>query len=302
MENNFITPIDTIPSPSDSSQAIVVGDIIEQTTRQWQDKWEKLISRTNWEKGKLILQWREELIAQGAAVTAYSDETWSRQVGAVTPQHIGRLRRVYERFNQISEQFPQLYWSHFQAALDWDDADMWLEGAALNSWSISQMRVKRWESQGAQEDKKPKDNEIFSSDLDEDVNPKNDEPKDDTKKKGRKKDELVESSEGEVKNFDPDFGGSSGPLNESPDFGEDSSVPFQPDGFPEGNSMFAPPKPAEEPCRPFEDIPSFPDDLTNAFDMLKIAVLNHKLAGWKEVSCDDVCAALNAMKQLAMHD
>ncbi|MBR6434916.1 MAG: hypothetical protein IKS45_00260 [Thermoguttaceae bacterium] len=42
-------------------------------------------------------------------------------------------------------------------------------------------------------------------------------------------------------------------------------------------------------------------DLTNAFDALKIAILNHKLAGWEDVSCDDVCAALNAMKQLAMN-
>ncbi len=297
METNAIT---TSAVSELSSENTFVGDIIEQTTIQWQQKWEKLISQTNWEKGKLIFEWRTELIQKNAAATAYSDETWSRKVGAVTPQHVGRLRRVYERFNDTRDQYSQLFWSHFQAALDWDDAALWLEGAALNGWSISQMRVQRWESQGAPADKKPKENEVFSSDVDEDVNPLNDEPSDSGKNKGAKDDSVVESTEARVKDFDTDFG-AAGPLDEKPDFGDESSVPFQPDPLQPGESAFAPPKPEVEISRPFEDIPDLPADLTNAFDLLKIAILNHKLGGWKEVSCDDVCAALNGMKQLAMN-
>ena len=298
MKNKTLISTEPIPSGTGITP-VVVGDIIDQTTRLWQEKWEKLISRTNWEKGKLIQEWRTALIEQGAPATAYSDEAWSRQVGAVTPQHVGRLRRVYERFNDMSAEFPQLYWSHFQAALDWDDAQSWLQNAADNKLSVSQMRMKRWESLGSPADKKPKETDVHPSDLDEDVNPDNDEPKG-KKKKGM--DDSVESSEGEVKDFDPNFGGSDGPLNEKPDFGDESEIPFQPDPLqPDGESMFAAPQTPVEPCRPFEDIPDFPDDLTNAFDTLKIAILNHKLAGWEDVSCDDVCAALNAMKQLAMN-
>jgi len=45
-----------------------------------------------------------------------------------------------------SSQYEGLYWSHLQAALDWDDAEMWLEGAIQNQWSVSQMRGQRWET------------------------------------------------------------------------------------------------------------------------------------------------------------
>lgn len=293
MNNNILTSKD-VPTLSPSSP-IVVGDVIDQTTRQWQDKWDKLISRTNWEKGKLIQQWRSALIECNAPSSAYSDEAWSRQVGAVTPQHVGRLRRVYEKFYDVSENYPQLYWSHFQAALDWDDAQKWLQDAADNKWSISQMRMSRWESLGSPADKKPQESDVHSSDLDEDVNPENDDPK---SKDGA---DAGDGERGKVKEFDPNFAGTDGPLNEKPDFGDESEIPFQPDPLqPSGESVFAPPQAAMETSRPFEDIPDFPEDLTNAFDALKVAIISHKLAGWKDASCDDVCAALNAMKQLAM--
>ncbi|MFO0940286.1 MAG: hypothetical protein U0930_05910 [Pirellulales bacterium] len=41
-------------------------------------RWEKLISTTNWEKGKIIFDWREALIGSQANATAYSDEAWSK--------------------------------------------------------------------------------------------------------------------------------------------------------------------------------------------------------------------------------
>ena len=55
---------------------------------------------------------------------------------------------MFQRFGAVSDQYDGLFWSHFQAGLDWDDAEMWLEGAILNGWSVSQMRGKRWEALG----------------------------------------------------------------------------------------------------------------------------------------------------------
>ena len=120
----------------------------DQAAERFVGQWNRLISTTNWEKGRIICQWREQLISAEASVTEYSDETWSQLVGGVTSQHVGRLRRVFERFGDVSDQYEGLYWSHFQAALDWDDAEMWLEGAIQNGWSVSQMRGKRWETLG----------------------------------------------------------------------------------------------------------------------------------------------------------
>jgi hypothetical protein len=54
------------------------------------------------------------------------------------------------------------------------------------------------------------------------------------------------------------------------------------------------------PFRPFEDMPELPDDLAEAVETLKLVIVNHKLSGWRDVSCDDVLAVLNALKQLAL--
>src|SRR3990172_8754082 len=120
-----------------------------EVSTEYVGRWNRLVSTTNWEKGRIIHQWREALRQAGAAVGSGTDEAWSRQVGNVTPQHVGRLRRVYERFGDVFEQYRGLYWSHFQAALDWPDAEMYLQGAVQSDWSISEMRAQRWRGTGA---------------------------------------------------------------------------------------------------------------------------------------------------------
>ena len=294
-------------SVSEPAEAVGSGQVQEPAVNKaeitkklkfWHARWDKLVSQTNWEKGELILQWRNDLIAVGVPATVYSDEVWSKMVGNVSAQHVGRLRRVFEQFGSLQQSLPTLFWSHFQAALDWDDAQKWLEDAAANNWSISQMRIKRWEALGCPPDKKPREAEIkkATADLDEDANPLYDELIDSKNK--------VDSSEAEVRNFNETFGSDYGPGETGPDFGDESgaNVPFDPDknGADEGKSLFAPPKEQSETVRPFEDIPDLPEDLLNAFDALKIAIISHKLSGWRDISCDDILSALNAMKQLAL--
>ena len=52
------------------------------------------------------------------------------------------------------------------------------------------------------------------------------------------------------------------------------------------------------PFRPFEDLPPMPDDLKEAFELFKLAVIAHKLAGWKEIAMKDVLAILEGLRQL----
>ena len=124
------------------------GTLAVEASAQYVGRWNRLVSTTNWEKGRIIHQWREALRQAGAPAASYTDDAWSRQVSHVTPQHVGRLRRVFERFGQVYEQYEGLYWSHFQAACEWPDAEMYLQGAVENNWSISQMRDQRWEAMG----------------------------------------------------------------------------------------------------------------------------------------------------------
>ena len=140
---------------------------VVEAAAEYVGRWNRLVSTTNWEKGRIIFEWREALGQAGAPAASLSDEAWSRQVGGVTSQHVGRLHRVYERFGAVHGQYAGLYWSHFQAALDWPDAEMYLEGAVQNGWSVSQMRNQRWEVLGGRPELKPREEEIVAAEVDE---------------------------------------------------------------------------------------------------------------------------------------
>ena len=139
--------------------------LVVEASTEYVGRWIRLISTTNWEKGRIILEWRDALREAGASAGQSSDDAWSRQVGNVTPQHVGRLRRVFARFGEVYGQYSGLFWSHFQAAVEWPDAEMYLEGAVQNDWSVSAMRNQRWEVLGGRPELKPDDAEIVSSEL-----------------------------------------------------------------------------------------------------------------------------------------
>jgi hypothetical protein len=238
-------------------------------------RWNKLISTTNWEKGRIIVEWRESLAAQGLPAAEYSDEAWSRLVGGVTGQHAGRLRRVYQRFGQAHKQYRGLYWSHFQAALDYDDAEMWLEGAVQSGWSVAQMREQRWETLGRVAADKPRAEDVVTSEADEDFEP------------SRTGKPLTDSITGEYADV-------TGPRHDGPDFGDEPTDAGRGRGA--ANEIEA-----GEPValvRPFENLPDLPGDLSEAFDCFKLAILHHKTDGWERVSAGDVLYALDALKAL----
>ena len=243
--------------------------------------WNSLISTTNWEKGRIISQWREALVESGVDSHQYSDEAWARRVGGVTAPHVGRLRRVHDRFASTYETYSGLYWSHFLAALDWDDAPMWLEGAAGESWSVSQMRNKRWEAEGAVESKRPTSSEIVEVDTDEDV-------------------VLPAQGGGRTKEYGEDSGVAAGPLHESPDFGEEEelSVVGGGDSVAANAASVAQDQTNEPTVQPFAGLPELPDDIADAFEALKLAVLRHKTAGWAETDVESVQKYLDAFTLL----
>jgi hypothetical protein len=189
---------------------------------------------------------------------------------------------VHERFGESYTKFEGLFWSHFHAALDWDDSELWLEGAVQSKWSVSQMRAKRWESMGAIADQKPSDSEIIVADADEDV---------DT---SLVRDEAVARRTSD--SGDPE----TGPRHEGPDFGEepDAGLPPRDDGA----SIYSGDSPTEtvDFVRPFENLSELPDDLAEAFESFKLAILRHKADDWNQIPRDDVLASLDALKELAL--
>ena len=254
--------------------------VVVEASTEYVGRWNRLISTTNWEKGRIVSEWRAALQQADAPATSYTDDAWSQQVGGVTPQHVGRLRRVYERFAEAYEQYPGLYWSHFQAALDWSDAEMYLEGAVQNDWSVAQMRNQRWEAMGDEPAMQPQEADIVASELDEDVSIHDDSPLPAT----------ISESTGEVHGTE-DFS----------EYDESEAAPFDGGDSSTSDAMAAASDAPSPPLlRPFESLPPLPADLKEAFEMMKLAILAHKVCSWTEIARDDVLSVLESLKQLAL--
>ena len=263
---------------------------LDKTSEPFVGQWQGLVSTTNWEKGGIIAEWRQALLDGGAPVSEYSDEAWSRLVGNVTPQHVGRLRRVHERFSAVRDQYSGLYWSHFHAAIDWEDAEMWLEGALQNGWSVSRMRQQRWETLGSIPDDKPQDVDIVEAELDEDYSDQAIES-DNPIEVSEVTDHSVDQTE-----VEPTIQSTESRKSET------KSKSFTDELDAEGAAIFSDDPQGEtvDFVRPFAKLADLPDDLSEAFEAFKLAILRHKMEQWKQVSRDDVLASLDALKELAL--
>ena len=248
-------------------------------------QWNQLISTSNWEKGRIISDWRSALIESGVQSSQYSDEAWTRRVGGVTAPHVGRLRRVYDRFASTYQTYEGLYWSHFLAALDWDDAPLWLEGASKENWSVAGMREQRWQAHGAVESNRPTSSQIVEVDLDEDVDPT-----------------LPAEGGGRTKQYGDESGVASGPVYEAPDFGEeDELMALGGAGAENSGGISAVADPDQGPgasIQPFAGLPELPDDLSDAVESFKLALLRHKTSKWEKVSSETVEKYLQAFAVL----
>jgi hypothetical protein len=255
---------------------------LDATSLPFVGRWSQLVSNTNWEKGRIIYQWREAMRESGTPSNEYSDEAWHCLVGGVTGQHAGRLRRVFQRFGTTCSEYEGLHWSHFQATLDWDDSEMWLEGAVQNGWTVSQMRHQRCETLGKLEEDRARDEDGVTSEMDEDFEPANNEPPD-------------RESASELPDSRP------GPRDEGPDFGDESTAADLAMSQ-RAASVYADKEldRSVEFVRPFAELTELPSDLSEALEAFKLVILHHKMEDWRQVTREDVLASLEALKQLVV--
>lgn len=254
--------------------------LLDSASRPFVDRWNRLISHTNWHKGRIIAQWREAMIAAGAPPTSYSDEAWASRVGGITSQHVGRLRRVWERFGAVYQEYPGLYWSHFQAALDWEDAEMWLEGAVHNGWSISRMRARRTEALGRIAEVRPVE-EQPAIDLDEP----------DAESEGFIEDaplatDDLESADRWIDPCEVDLESGTDAIDADDQAAQDASTSVAAD--------------KASAVRPFESLPPLPADVGEAFEAMKLAIVSRRVGGWTDISPDDMLAVLDALRRLVV--
>jgi hypothetical protein len=240
-------------------------------------QWRKLESQTNWEKGRIIRQWRDAILRRGGQPDHYSDQTWAEQVGGVTAGHVRRLRRVSERFEETQGTYPSLHWSHFLAALDWDDAELWLEGAERSDWSVVGMRQTRTESRGAQ-------GMSGVVELERTEQATGTQPAQGGS--GGRYDEEAKPNNIEA-----------GPVMEGPDFGDSSdAAPWEDD---DDREDFEPVSSRASTIKAFADLGDMPEDVSEALEQFKLAILRHKSNQWSDVSQETVLKAIDGLRLLA---
>jgi len=257
-------------------------DSIAEPSQPFVGSWQSLISQTNWEKGKIVFEWRTNLKEAGVDNRLCSDPAWSRLVGEVTPQHVGRLRRTWERFGQVQQDYDRLYWSHFFAALDWDDAEMWLEGAVQNRWSVSKMRYQRWETMGQLKGQEPSDQEIVTGSGDEGVD--------------QAAGAIASSLDQGDTVYKDDGSAIQGPLREAPDFGEEGE---ETNGGKDGDSAESSRSELSGDRIDLDAVLNdVPDDIARPFRQLRSAIQQARDDEWTDVKRIDVIALINDLKML----
>jgi len=282
IENSFDSLDESLSEAVASATALDVTES-DKVAQRFVGRWNRLISHTNWEKGAIVSQWRAALVDSGAPSSAYSDDAWSKRVEGVSSQHVGRLRRVHDQFSKNQESYKGLYWTHFLAALDWDDAELWLEGAVQSKWSISQMRRTRWEALGGDPQSRPGEHDLITAEPDEGYSAS-----------------LESPPKAEVDSSDEDsdeYRGTDGPLDEKPDFGDEDGGAYDRAEQTDDSAieMSTPNTPAAL-MSPFSDLPTMPVDIAECLEQFKIAIIRHRSSGWQDIAPSEVCKVLDALR------
>jgi hypothetical protein len=102
---------------------------------------QQALSQSAWVVGECASAWTKRY-ARGR-----TDADFGQLIGLSADQ-VYQRRRVWETFADVSAQFPNLKWSHFYAALTWDDAAECLQWAEENQATLAEMRAWRRAQRG----------------------------------------------------------------------------------------------------------------------------------------------------------
>lgn len=102
---------------------------------------QQALSSCNWEVGECAATWTKRF-ARGR-----TDADFAVLVG-LSGDQVYQRRRVWETFADVQESYPSLKWSHFYAALTWDDAAECLQWAQEIQATVAEMKAWRRAQRG----------------------------------------------------------------------------------------------------------------------------------------------------------
>ncbi len=94
------------------------------------------LSRCNWEIGECASKWTQRY-ARGR-----TDADFGNLIG-LSGDQVYQRRRAWETFSDVFEEYSSLKWSHFYAALNWDDASECLQWAEDMQATVAEMKAWR---------------------------------------------------------------------------------------------------------------------------------------------------------------
>jgi hypothetical protein len=102
---------------------------------------QQALSRCNWEIGECAAQWTTKF-ARGR-----TDGDFGALIG-LSGDQVYQRRRVWETFSDVHDQYSQLKWSHFYAAINWDDSAECLQWANDMGATVAEMKAWRRAQRG----------------------------------------------------------------------------------------------------------------------------------------------------------
>jgi hypothetical protein len=169
---------------------------------------------------------------------------------------------------------------------------MWLEGAIHNGWSVSQMRGQRWETVGKPGEAMPADEEGAAGD-DEDA------PwlGEDESEMASREDALTGES-AEVKSVE---GTAKKKKDESDD--EEEGEEAESGSSESSSSSYddeSPKSHKKERTRLNVEVGDLPDDIADAFEQFKLAIITQRRLEWAETTPESVIECLDALRELTL--
>lgn len=99
------------------------------------------LSHCNWEIGDCAAKWTQKYAA------GRTDVDFGALIG-LSGDQVYQRRRVWERFAETHAEYPQLKWSHFYVALNWEEAEECLRWANDMEATVAEMKAWRRSQQG----------------------------------------------------------------------------------------------------------------------------------------------------------
>jgi hypothetical protein len=132
-------------SMSGSSEAVR-----EETEASLISRAQVAVSHCNWEVGECAGLWTKRF-ARGR-----TDADFAALV-SLSADQVYQRRRVWETFADVFQSYPTLKWSHFYAAINWDDSSECLQWAEDVQAGVAEMKAWRRAQRGEDLDARPMD-------------------------------------------------------------------------------------------------------------------------------------------------